>query len=63
MATKRKMNLNWALEYLKNLDVSSSENSGGDGDDEDFISKAKLVIVQPTTVRDKDTDEDSGAEN
>lgn len=62
MATKRKINLNWALEYLENLDVSS-ENSGGDDDGEDFISKGKLVIVQPTTVRDKDTDEDSEAEN
>lgn len=62
MATKRKINLNWALEYLENLDISS-ENSGGDGDGEDFISKGKLVIVQPTIVRDKDTDEDSEAEN
>ena len=62
MATKRKINLNWALEYLENLDVSS-ENSGGDGDGEDFLSKGKLVIVQPTTVRDQDTDEDSEAEN
>ena len=62
MATKRKINLNWPLEYLENLDISS-ENSGGDGDGEDFISKGKLVIVQPTIVRDKDTDEDSEAEN
>ena len=60
MAAKKLMNVHEALEYLENLDVSSEDDLS---DDEDFISREKLVILPPNDEGDRDTDEDSGNEN
>ena len=54
------MNVHEALEYLKNLDVSSEDDLS---DDEDFISEGRLVILPPNDKGDRDTKEDSGDEN
>ena len=60
MAVKKLMNVHEALEYLKNLDVSSEDDLS---DDEDFISRGRLVILPPNDKGDRDTEEDSGDEN
>ena len=60
MVVKKWMNVHEALEYLENLDVSSEDDLS---DDEDFISRGKLVILPPTNEDDRDTDEESGDEN
>ena len=58
MAAKKMMNVHEALEYLKNLQVSSEDEISGD---EDFISRGRLVILVPKG--DRDIDEDSRDEN
>ena len=58
MAAKKMMNVHEALEYLKNLQVSSEDEISGD---EDFISRGRLVILVPKC--DRDIDEDSRDEN
>ena len=59
MAGKKLMNVHEALEYLENLDVSLEDDLS---DDEDFISRGRLVILSPNDESDRDTDEDSGEE-
>ena len=54
------MSVHEALEYLERLDVSSEDNLS---DDEDFISKKRLVIFSPNNEGDRDIDEDSGDQN
>ena len=44
MAAKKLMNAHQALEYLENLDVSSVDDLS---DNEDFISRGRLVILPP----------------
>ena len=44
MAAKKLMNVHQALEYLENLDVSSVDDLS---DNEDFISRGRLVILPP----------------
>ena len=51
------MNVHKALEYLENLDASSEDDLS---DDEDFISRGRLVILSPNNDGDRDTDEVSG---
>ena len=51
------MNVHKALEYLENLDASSEDDLS---DDEDFISRGRLVILSPNDDGDRDTDEVSG---
>ena len=46
MGAKKLMNVHEALECLKNLDVSSEDDLS---DNEDFISKRRLVIHLQTT--------------
>ena len=47
------MNVHKALEYLENLDASSEDDLL---DDEDFISRGRLVILPPNDDGDRDTD-------
>ena len=54
------MSVHEALEYLERLAVSAEDNLS---DDEDFISKKRLVILPPNNEGDRDTDEDSGDQN
>ena len=60
MVAKTLRNVHEALKYLENLDVSSEDNLF---DDEDFISRGKLIILPQNDEGDRDTDEDSGDEN
>ena len=60
MATKNLMNVYETLEYVENVDVSSEDDLS---DDEDFISKGRLIILHPNDEDDRDTDEDSGDKN
>ena len=53
------MNVHEALEYLENLEVSLEDAY----EDEDFMSRGRLVILPPNDQGDRDTDEDSGDEN
>ena len=53
-------NVHEALEYFKNLDISSEDYLSGN---EDFISKGRLVILLPNNKGDRDTNENSGDEN
>ena len=46
MGAKKLMNVHEALEYLKNLDASSEDDLS---DNEDFISKGRLVFHLQTT--------------
>ena len=55
--SRKLMNLNEALESLKNLDVSSEDDLS---EDEHFISNGRLVILPPNFEGDRDTNEDSG---
>ena len=48
------------LEYLKDLEVSSSDES--DFEDE-FVSEGRLVIVPPSNVEGRETDQDFREEN
>ena len=48
------------LNTQKNLDVFSEDDLS---EDEDFISRGKLVILPPNGESDRDTDEGSGDEN
>ena len=57
MTAKKLMNVHEALEYLEKLDASSE---GDFSDDNDFISRGRLVILPPNDMSDRDTDEDSG---
>ena len=54
------MNVHEALEYLENLDVSEEDDLS---DDEDFVTRGRLVILPPNIDSDRDTDEDAGDEN
>ena len=60
MAAKKLMNVHEALEYLENLDVSSEDDLS---DDEDFISRGKLIILSPNDAVDRNTYGDSEDEN
>ena len=60
IAAKRALNVHEGLEYLEDLEVSSSDES--DSEDE-FVSEGKLVIVPPSNVEGRETDEISGEEN
>ena len=53
------MNVHEALEYFENLEVSLEDAY----EDEDFMSRGRLVILPPNDQGDRDTDEDSGDEN
>ena len=45
MAAKKLMNVHQALEYLENLDISSEDDLS---DNEDFITRGRLVILPLT---------------
>ena len=60
MAAKKMMNVNEALEYLENLDVSLEDDLSDDGD---LISRGRLVILPPNNEGYRNTDEDSEDEN
>ena len=60
MAAKKLVIVNEALEYIENLDISSEDDLC---DNEDFISRRRLVILTSNDEGDRDTDEDSGDEN
>ena len=60
MAAKKLMNVHEALEYLENLDVSSEDDLC---DDEDFISRGRLIILPPNDAVDRNTDGDPEDEN
>ena len=60
MASKKLMNVHEALEYLENLDESSEDDLS---DDEDFISRERLIILPPNDAVDRNTDGDSEDEN
>ena len=57
MAAKKLMNDHKALEYLENLDVLLEDDLS---DDEDLISRGRLVILPPYGEDDRDTNENSG---
>ena len=48
------MNVHEALEYTENLDLSSIDDLS---DDEDFISRGRLIILPPNDGGHRDTDE------
>ena len=52
------MNVDQALEYLDNLEVSSDGYSSDESSGGDFVSTAKLVLVPPKD-NGRETDEDS----
>ena len=52
MAAKKLMNVNEALEYLENLDVSSEDNLS----EEDFFSMGWMVILPTNDKGDRDTE-------
>ena len=60
MAATKLMNVHEALEYLENLDVFSEDDLS---DDDDFISRGRLVILPSKDEGDRDTNEDSGDKN
>ena len=60
MAAKRILNVQEALRYLEDLEVSPSDES--DFADE-FVWEGKLVIVSPSNVEGRETDEIFGEEN
>ena len=59
MAAEKLMNVHETLEYLVHLDVSSEEDLS---DNNDFISRGRLVILTSNDEGDRDTNEDSGDE-
>ena len=60
MTDKKFLNVHEAPEYLENLYVSSEDDLS---DDEDFISRRRLVILPPNDEGNKYTNENSGDEN
>ena len=54
------MNVHEPREYLENVDVYSEDDLS---DDEDLISRGRLVTLLRNNKGDRDTDEDSGDEN
>lgn len=60
MTAKRTLNVHDVLEYLEDLEVSSSDES--DFEDQ-IVSEGRLVIVPPFNVEGLETDKDSGEEN
>ena len=60
MAAKITLNVHDVLEYLEDLEVSSSDES--DFEDQ-IVSEGRLVIVPPFNVEGLETDKDSGEEN
>ena len=60
MTDKKFLNVHEAPEYLENLYVSSEDDLF---DDEDFISRGRLVILPPNDEGNKHTNENSGDEN
>lgn len=53
------MNVDEALLYLENLEVSFSDDADIDSDDmSDFVSRGELVIVPPEDYGDKETGPD-----
>ena len=60
MAARRTLNVHKALEYLEDLEVSSSDGSDfKDG----FVSGGRLGILPPCKVAGRKNDENSGEEN
>ena len=57
MAAKLLMNVQEAAEYIENLDVSSEDDLS---DDEDFISRGRLVILPSNDENDRDVNKGSG---
>ena len=57
---KKLMNVHEAIEYFENLDVSSVNDLS---EDEDFISRGRLIILPPNNKGDRDIDVDSGDGN
>ena len=51
MAAKKLMNVHQALEYLENLDISSEDDLS---DNEDFITRGRLVILPLTNEGEND---------
>ena len=60
MATKKLINVYEPHEYLENLDMFSEDDLS---DNEDFISRVKLLILTLNNDGDRDTDEDSEDKN
>ena len=61
MANKKLMNLHEALEYFENLDVFLEDDLS---DDEDFMSRGRVIILPLNNEGDRATDdEDPGDEN
>ena len=56
MTDKKFLNVHEAPEYFENLYVSSEDDLS---DDEDFISRGRLVILPPNGEGYRDNDEDS----
>ena len=54
------LNVHKALEYIEDLEVSSSDES--DFEDE-FVSEGRLVIVPPSNVEGRETDKNFEEEN
>ena len=57
MAAKKLMNDHKALEYLENLDVLLEDDLS---EDDDLISRGRLVTLPPYGEGDRDTNENSG---
>ena len=60
MGTKKLINVHEPLEYLENLDIFSEDDLS---ENEDFISRVKLLILTLNNDSDRDTDEDSEDKN
>ena len=60
MGTKKLINVHEPLEYLENLDMFSEDDLS---ENEDFISRVKLLILTLNNDGDRDTDEDSEDKN
>ena len=60
MGTKKLINVHEPLEYLENLDIFSEDDLS---ENEDFISRVKLLILTLNNDGDRDTDEDSEDKN
>ena len=60
MGTKKLINVHEPLEYLENLDMFSEDDLS---ENEDFISRVKLLILTLNNDGDRDTDEGSEDKN
>ena len=60
MGTKKLINVHEPLEYLENLDMFSEDDLS---ENEDFISRVKLLILTLNNDGDRDTDGDSEDKN